>query len=522
MAFGSSFMGRGNKSEKKLSNRSYYKSLIDNKNSCAFLADLDGDILLVNKEAQEFTGYSEEEFLNHRLRELFVTLTGYKNPLDSDDIREFETELYLIKSSSYLVPVQLQLTEIEGSKFLCTILPAIVSEQSEVTDSNKLSGNTSNKELGSNLPSDTVSNTGLTEDEEHDVRNSLNTILGFSTLLLKEKNITSDRKLTGYVKSIIRNSTKLEETLNFSNYSESDNSNESLSRCLLSTIIQKVHILLKSKADENSIELVMDLPGEFAVISDESILFNVVNYLIDKAIIDCRNMFIDVKVRPGKVDGQLDLVIDNIGQGIPKDIKSFIEAENEKSSYESDNQILASEPELSTLLKNLNSINAKMRFEISDDFGDIVLIELPLCTDTSESGAESQSSTTSGDTKKKALIIEDDKLNAIILKNHLQQYVDTSTAFSGDEALYIIETLHNKGVDFDIIFTDIGLPTPWDGITLKQEIINRWAQYKNIPFIAQTGYSAKSYSDKIRESGFKGYLIKPINRNDIKKFVTSI
>ena len=137
MAFGSSFMGKGSKSDKKLSNRSYYKSLIDNKKESAFLADMDGDILLVNSKAETFTGYSEDEFLNLRLREIFVTLTGDDNPMDSDDIREFEKEIYLIKSSSYLIPVLLQLTEIEGGKFLCTIRSSVSGEKSTTSDSSK-------------------------------------------------------------------------------------------------------------------------------------------------------------------------------------------------------------------------------------------------------------------------------------------------------------------------------------------------------------------------------------------------
>jgi len=221
---------------------------------------MDGDILLVNSKAEDLTGYPEDDFLNFKLREIFVTLAGYDNHLDSNDIREFSKDLYLIKSSSYLIPVLFQLTEIEGGKLL------------------------------------------------------------------------------GYVKSILNNST----------------------------------------------------------------------VLIDKAIAYCRSMFVDVKVKSG------------------------------------DNQ------------------------------GDIALIELPLFTNAAIPEDKSESIAPSNGIRKKALIIEDDKLNAIILKNHLQQFVDTTTAFSGNEALNIIEMMDNDGNDFDIIFTDIGLPAPWDGITLKAEIIKKF------------------------------------------------
>jgi len=522
MAFGSSFMGKGSKTKKELANRSYYKSMIDNKLVSAFLADMDGDILLVNSKAEACTGYSEEEFVGLRLRELFVTLKGDDNPLDSDNIREFQKQLYLIKSSSYLVPVLLELSEIEGGKFLCTIVPRVVNEKQELTDVKSISVKAVSDTVVSELPQPShASKTGLSETEEHAVRNSLNIILGFSSILSKEPSVVGNRKLIGYIKPIISNGNILKNILDISDNSFSDNSDTSLKKCLLSPILQKTQILLQSKADQNNIELVIDIPGEFAVLSDESVLFDIINYLINKAISFCRSMFIDIKVRPGQIDGELLLIIDNLGQDTPTGIKNFIESENSKLSYDYGNEVLSTSPEISTLLRNLNGINAKIKFEASDDLGDIVILELPIYSDTgNDSDLDSNSS--SNKIIKKALIIEDDKLNAIILKNHLQQFADTSTAFSGNEALNIIEMMHAKEIAFDIVFTDIGLPPPWDGITLKEEIIKRWPEYENIPFIAQTGYSAKTFSEKIRKSGFTGYLVKPINRNDIKKFVNAI
>jgi len=524
MAFGSSFMGKGSKSEKKLSNRSYYKSLIDNKQDSAFLADMDGDILLVNSKAVDFTGYSEEEFLDLKLKEVFVTITGDNNPLHTNDIREFEKELFLIKSPSYLLPVTLQLTEIEGGKFLCTIKPSIIDKKPQVVTSKKEDSDSETKgkedvELSSHTVSPSIR---LSEDKEHSIRNSLNTILGFSNMLSKEAAVVSDRKLKGYVKSIINNGNSLKDILNFSDNPHSDNSDTSLSKCLLGPIIQKVQILLQSKADQNSIELAVDMPGEFAVLSDEGVLFEVTNYLVDKAITFCRSMFVDIKVRPSNNEGYLQLIIDNLGQDIPLDVKNFIESENSKPSYDYEDVILSANPGISVLLKNLNSINAKIKFDTSDDLGAIVMLELPLFVEVSVTNPETNESQSVNGIKKKALVIEDDKLNAIILKNHLIQFVDVSTAFSGNEALNIIEILHNQGSNFDIVFTDIGLPAPWDGIVLKQEIVNRWPEYEKVPFVAQTGYSAKSYSEKIRKSGFVGYLVKPINRNDIKKFVNTL
>lgn len=527
MPFGSSFRNRESKGSKKLSNKSYYKSLIDNKQDSAFLSGMDGEILLANSKTTEFTGYSEDEFTGLHLKDVFVTLTGDDNPLDSGDIREFEKEMYLIDSLGYLIPVLLKIAEIEGGKFLGTITPSKPGKKVELADGRepieKPDENVqTNRGINSQQRPRKSGSTCLPDDTEHVVRNSLNTILGFSTVLSMESSINSDKKLLGYIKSIINNGNKLKTMLNLSGKAVSDNIDITLAKCSLSAIIQKIQILLQSKADQNNIELVVDMPGDFMVLSDEGILFNVINYLTEKAITYCRNMFVDIKIKPGQVDGQLMLVIDNLGQDTPMSIKKFIDLENGKTSYDYCDEVLSSSPEMSTLLRNLNSINAKIKFETDGDFCDVAVLELPLFTETGADNDESRSGTIHDGNRKTTLIVEDDKLNAIILKMHLEQHFDTSTAFSGNEALNIIEMAYDKGAIFDIVFTDIGLPPPWDGITLKKEIIKRWPQYADVPFVAQTGYSAETYGKKIRESGFAGYLIKPINRNDVKKFVKMV
>ncbi len=528
MPFISSFGKKKGRVNKTLSNESYYKSLIDNKQESSFLTDMEGEILLVNSKTEEFTGYPSDELTKVNARDVFVTIAGDDNPFDDDNFREFSKNLYLINSSNYLVPVLLELTEIEGGKFLGTIKPSEEikgTEQAENRETSiKPTQNLHQNQGIENLHQKENADTRmfLSDEAEHVARNSLYTILGFSTVLLTDPSITGDKKLHGYVKSIIDKGNILKKMFNESGNTVSDSSDTNIVACSLSAIIQKTQISLQSLADKNNIELVIDMPGDFTVSSDENILFSVTTFLIEKAITFCRNSTVEIKTKPGQVDGQLMLIVDNLGQDIPLNIKNFIDVENRNPSYDFDNQIFSSAPKISSLLRNLNNINSKIAFETNSEFCDIALLTLPLHTVSETSEGRPQSNGSRPGDKKNALIIEDEKLNAMILKIYLDQYFNTSIAFSGNEALNIIELAYNKGIIFDIVFSDMGLPEPWDGIALKQEIINRWPRYNNIPFIAQTGYSAKSFGEKIKKSGFAGYLIKPINRNDIKKFVDLI
>jgi response regulator RpfG family c-di-GMP phosphodiesterase len=117
------------------------------------------------------------------------------------------------------------------------------------------------------------------------------------------------------------------------------------------------------------------------------------------------------------------------------------------------------------------------------------------------------------------LIVEDDKFNASILNMYFENIAKISTAYSGNEALNITEILYNQGVVFNAVIMDIGLPKPWDGILLKSEMEKRWPEYQKVPFLAQTAFTAKSFTDRITENNFRGYLVKPINRSDLLRFI---
>jgi CheY-like chemotaxis protein len=173
-------------------------------------------------------------------------------------------------------------------------------------------------------------------------------------------------------------------------------------------------------------------------------------------------------------------------------------------------------------LKNLNSLDAKIDFTTGDSMGEIVTLNFPVRKDIDMQGnTNGMAPSGLGEEKKMyVLIVEDEKINANIFKMYIESMVNVSTAFSGNEAMNIIEISYNKGILFNMVFMDIGLPEPWDGILLKQAIEKKWPEYSTIPFIAQTAYSGKNIAERIGSANFKGYLIKPINRNDVLRFLS--
>lgn len=506
-----------------LANKHYYRSLIDNKSEPAFLSDLDGEILLVNPAGEKFSGYSEDEFSSHSVRELFFTLKDTPNPFDARNLREFSSEIFILDALRYLVPVFLEFKEIEGNKFLGTIKPVATREMLIQPSVPEIPARIVRTESAPDQQIMATRNVSEEQEDEfnHNVRNALNTIIGFSTLLSKEKNIVGDQKLNKYVDSIVKSGYDLKKAFNTFENSEVDHDEISWGPTSVLQVMQKVNIMLASLARKNSIHLNINQNNDITFLSDENILFEMLNFLVSKAINFCRSDEVKVDYFINKNQTEISISIDNLGQDIPQGVIHFIKRENNKEKYDCNNPILGLHIEIQNLLKNLNNLDAKVDFVSSENMGEIAILKIPVRKeiDIHENDGVMDSGEISNDKKMYVLVVEDEKINANIFKMYIQGVTNVSLAYSGNEAMNIIELFYNKGIIFSLVFMDIGLPEPWNGIVLKDAIEKKWPEYVNIPFVAQTAYSGKSVADQIINASFKGYLVKPINRNDVLRFI---
>jgi CheY-like chemotaxis protein len=117
---------------------------------------------------------------------------------------------------------------------------------------------------------------------------------------------------------------------------------------------------------------------------------------------------------------------------------------------------------------------------------------------------------------RKILIVEDDLSSRLYLNKILEKAgVVIFNAGDGQEAVNVV--LNNP--DIDIILMDIQLPV-LDGYSALSKIreVN-----KDIIIIAQTAYGLLGDKEKIINSGFDDYVIKPIlSQNLIEKLVTNL
>ena len=123
----------------------------------------------------------------------------------------------------------------------------------------------------------------------------------------------------------------------------------------------------------------------------------------------------------------------------------------------------------------------------------------------------------SSETKKlKILVVEDNDINQIIVKQHLSQHT-TLSAKSGVEAL---EALNKMKVTFDVILMDCQMPQ-MDGFEATKRIRKGEAgdRYVDVPIIALTANAMKGDKERCVDAGMNDYLSKPFEVEDLLKKV---
>jgi CheY-like chemotaxis protein len=117
---------------------------------------------------------------------------------------------------------------------------------------------------------------------------------------------------------------------------------------------------------------------------------------------------------------------------------------------------------------------------------------------------------------KTILIVEDDLSSRLYLNKILEKAgINILNAGDGQEAVNI--ALNNPGID--IILMDIQLPV-MDGYTALNKIKE---SRKDMIIIAQTAYGLLGDKERILNSGFNDYIIKPImSQNLIDKLIKNL
>jgi len=113
------------------------------------------------------------------------------------------------------------------------------------------------------------------------------------------------------------------------------------------------------------------------------------------------------------------------------------------------------------------------------------------------------------------LIVEDEGVVSIDIRNMLKKagYNIAAVAFQGEEAV-----LKAEQTSPDLVLMDIGLKGEIDGIEAARRIQDRL----NIPVVFLTGFSDDATMAKAQEVNPSGFIIKPINEDELNQTLGDI
>ncbi len=354
----------------------------------------------------------------------------------------------------------------------------------------------------------------------HEIRTPLNGIIGFSSLLETELSMMENLELYEFAQGIQQSGDRLLNLLNniidISRIEANDIEME-LHPCNLAEIINNVTELNTFSANEKGLAFkskIADLPP---VIADNANLTRIVNIVVDNAVKYTNSGFVNISATYNPETNEAQIRVKDTGVGMEADYQKYLfEAfRQESSGYSRSYQGAGLGLPLAKRLLDL--MNGRIEIQTIHSVGTTVDIFIPCESDKDTELIVTAMPIAAAPTigQLDIFIVEDDRMNRLVLEKILKKSGKLTLAVDGDETLKIIGERYKKGHIFQVMLFDINLPSPWDGIMLMQKIRADYKEYRLVPFIAQTAYAMAGDREKMLESGFDDYIAKPISKNEL-------
>ena len=358
----------------------------------------------------------------------------------------------------------------------------------------------------------------------HEIRTPMNTILGFSTALLNEENLTREL-VKKDVSSINEAGVNLLELINnILDISRIESGNEKLeekeySLKNLAFDINSV-ILAKINTDVLSFKVNVDENLPKVLYGDYSKIYKLIIYILKNAIYytNYGEISLDIKGFSKEEYCNLEIFISNTGHAMKeedfkKDFNDFV-----KLGSSSQNNIDSTTLGLIIAKRLVTMMDAKIDFKNETGNGTKYIISLSQkIIDNNKIGniyenIDKDNVNLIDCSSKNILIVDDNEINIKLAAKLLSQYnFNIDSATSGDMCLKMV-----KQKKYDLIFLDHMMPD-MDGITTMKILLS--SGYNIPPVIALTANSYDGLREIYIKEGFSNYLSKPINAKELNKII---
>lgn len=343
----------------------------------------------------------------------------------------------------------------------------------------------------------------------HEIRTPMNAIVGFSELLNDEEDATKRAQYIQIIQSSSGNLLKLiNEIVDLSKIEAGEmdltRSNFSI-KSIFEEMLNVYQVEIKQR-NLHEIDLTFELPdGDFIIFSDPYRLKQVLSNLLSNAVkhTSSGNIVFSCK-KSGK---QLIFAVADSGTGIPEEDQNKIFERFIKFNYLNKNSE-GTGIGLSIVEKLVHLLNGTIWLKSKWGEGSTFFFTIPFdkATSTQIPLTKKISTQTISDnnTQKSILIVEDDEINALLLKEIIKQHFTSyEHVTNGEQALAFLKV--NPCID--IVLLDMNMPV-MNGYMAAKAIKQA---FPTITIIAQTANAVLGDREKAIDAGCDEYIAKPID-----------
>ncbi|MBE1281864.1 MAG: PAS domain S-box protein [Rhodobacteraceae bacterium] len=282
----------------------------------------------------------------------------------------------------------------------------------------------------------------------------------------------------------------------------------------------------RGNALEVSISEVCDDP----VIGDPTRVRQILLNLVGNAIKFTRDGRIDITVSRPNSDNTVEIAVSDTGLGIaPEDqTKVFEDFVTLDASYS--REIEGTGLGLAIVKRVVDALNGQIELDSVPGKGSSFRVTLPLPqADEDQIREASPSDDTETRSEKlpqtgplRVLIVEDNRINRIVLRDLLEQEGHhVEEAHDGEQGVAQVQAARGQNVPYDLVLMDISMPK-LDGVGATQAIRAIGTSGARLPIVAVTAHAVPSELERFRKAGMDDVLVKPISRDGLSALLRRV
>lgn len=361
----------------------------------------------------------------------------------------------------------------------------------------------------------------------HEIRSPMNAIVGLSESLLNDPNYDEESARTDIKHISSAGNSLLDIINNILDISKIESGKETLDlkEYSIGNIAMELASIIEARIGDRPIKLIMDVDTNIPskLYGDSTKLFQILLNILTNSVKYTEVGKIKLTITGDVLGDKINLhfKVADTGYGIKKEDYDKLFEKFSRLDTATKNEIEGTGLGLVITKKYVDLMGGKIWFESEWEVGTTFFVDITQkIVNMEKLGVITEPQKTDKElnyldcTGKKALIVDDNKLNIKVAKRLLEPYkFDIDTSSSGKDCIYKVK----EGTNYDIIFLDHMMPE-MDGIEVLH-VLKKLDGYKIPPIVALTANAITGMKEMYLKEGFDEYLSKPINVSELNKII---